>query len=131
MAESTAFSASGEEVISRKIEVEAEVLPQDLSQHDFEEYFEIERTAQEVVKHDYKRVRPFHSILIYHLNSVYVGIIADTQIALQFPDELLHVSVPIFRALKAKAGPGHDFYVLADTSYGRHAAALVTTCMTL
>ena len=43
------------------------------------------------------------------------------QIALQFPDELLGASVPIYRSLKTKAGNGHDFYVLADTSYGRQA----------
>lgn len=41
------------------------------------------------------------------------------QIALQFPDELLRDSVPIFRRLKARLGEGHDLYVLADTSYGR------------
>jgi diphthamide biosynthesis enzyme Dph1/Dph2-like protein len=43
-----------------------------------------------------------------------------TQIALQFPDELLHASVPIYQSLKARLGGGRDLYVLADTSYGRY-----------
>ena len=43
------------------------------------------------------------------------------QVALQFPDELLHHSVPIFRALKSKIGDRSQLYVLADTSYGRQA----------
>src|ERR1700728_3049224 len=60
------------------------------------------------------------------------------QVALQFPDELLCVSVPIYLALKHALenekgldadGNDHDegkgsevgLYVLADTSYGRHA----------
>lgn len=46
------------------------------------------------------------------------------QVALQFPDELLHNSVPIFRALKAKVGENVQLYVLADTSYGRQALFL-------
>jgi diphthamide biosynthesis protein 2 len=41
------------------------------------------------------------------------------QIALQFPDELLHDSVRIFRALKDKIGDDQQLFVLADTSYGR------------
>lgn len=43
------------------------------------------------------------------------------QVALQFPDELLHDSVPIYRALKTRIGEESDLYVLADTSYGRQA----------
>lgn len=39
------------------------------------------------------------------------------QIALQFPDELLHASVPVFRALKRRIGKDQELYVLADTSY--------------
>ena len=68
MAENTAFSASGEEVISRKIDVEVDVLPQDLSPEAFEDYFEIERTAQEVLKHDYKRVGAAWNSLIAMAN---------------------------------------------------------------
>lgn len=43
------------------------------------------------------------------------------KVALQFPDELLQYSVPIYRALKASA-PEKEFYVMADTSYGRCAS---------
>ncbi|GJE95962.1 diphthamide biosynthesis protein [Phanerochaete sordida] len=94
MAETTTFAASGEEAIARQIHVEQDEAPHDLSPNDLEDFFEIERTVEKVLKHDYKRI------------------------ALQFPDELLHLSVPIYRSLKAKCGTGHDFYVLADTSYG-------------
>ncbi len=45
------------------------------------------------------------------------------QIALQFPDELLHDSVPIYRHLKAMVGH-RELYVLADTSYGRYSYVL-------
>jgi diphthamide biosynthesis protein 2 len=42
-----------------------------------------------------------------------------SQIALQFPDELLHDSVPIYHRLKRAIGADRELYVLADTSYGR------------
>ena len=34
---------------------------------------------------------------------------------------MLRFSVPIYRALMSRLGPGRELYVLADTSYGRHA----------
>ncbi|KAJ8469937.1 hypothetical protein ONZ51_g8656 [Trametes cubensis] len=93
MAELTAFSSSGEEAITRTIELHEEV-PTNLSPEELEDTFDIERTVKEIEKGDYKRV------------------------ALQFPDELLPHSVPIFKALKAKIADGRELYVLADTSYG-------------
>ncbi|KIP03700.1 hypothetical protein PHLGIDRAFT_25997 [Phlebiopsis gigantea 11061_1 CR5-6] len=94
MTETTTFADSGEEAITRQIHIESDEIPQELSQEEFEAYFDIDRTVEIVLKHDYKRI------------------------TLQFPDELLGASVPIYRSLKSKAGVGHDFYVLADTSYG-------------
>jgi hypothetical protein len=41
------------------------------------------------------------------------------QIALQFPDELLHDSVPVYQELRKRLGEDQKAYVLADTSYGR------------
>ncbi|KAI1789095.1 diphthamide biosynthesis protein [Ganoderma leucocontextum] len=93
MAEITTFSSSGADVISRPIDLEEEI-PDTLPQDQFEETYEITRTVQEVEKQDYKRI------------------------ALQFPDELLPHSVPIFRALKTRTKEVREFYVLADTSYG-------------
>lgn len=46
------------------------------------------------------------------------------QIALQFPDELLHDSVPVYKALRQILGPEINLYVLADTSYGRQVSGL-------
>ena len=53
MAENTAFSSSGEEVIARPIEVEQEGVPLD---EDFDAYYEIDRTVDQISKGDYKRV---------------------------------------------------------------------------
>ncbi|KAG5637479.1 hypothetical protein H0H81_004450 [Sphagnurus paluster] len=89
--ENTAFAASGEEAINRSLEVQIDTSAQDLLPHQFDEFYEMARTAEEITKGDYKRV------------------------ALQFPDELLHDSVPLYRRLKAKIGEGRELYVLADT----------------
>ncbi|KAJ7074706.1 diphthamide biosynthesis protein [Mycena amicta] len=90
MAENT-FSASGADVIARKISVEPDTSIH--SQSELDDFYDIERTISSIVAGDYKRV------------------------ALQFPDELLHDSVPIYRRLKAGIG-SRELYVLADTSYG-------------
>ncbi|KAG6822309.1 hypothetical protein H0H92_014365 [Tricholoma furcatifolium] len=105
-AEHSAFSTSGEDVITRSLDVHADTTADELSPSDFDEFYDIPRTADEIVKGDYKRV------------------------ALQFPDELLHVSVPIYRRLKAKIGDGRELYVLADTSYGRQAPAITMHIIT-
>ncbi|KAJ6510615.1 putative diphthamide synthesis protein-domain-containing protein [Mycena sanguinolenta] len=91
-AENTTFFASGADAISRTIDVNPETTP--TSSHELDSYYNIERTIAEIIAGDYKRV------------------------ALQFPDELLHDSVPIYRRLKAGIGIGRELYVLADTSYG-------------
>ncbi|KAH7886697.1 putative diphthamide synthesis protein-domain-containing protein, partial [Phlebopus sp. FC_14] len=88
------FSASGEEAITRSIDLESHPSAQRSISSDFSEFYEIERTAGTIVQGNFKRV------------------------ALQFPDELLHDSVPIYRLLKHRVGDGHELYVLADTSYG-------------
>ncbi|OJA17380.1 hypothetical protein AZE42_10969 [Rhizopogon vesiculosus] len=90
----SAFSASGEDAITRTIEFNVDPFTQDIVSSDLVETYEIERTVAAIVEGNFKRV------------------------ALQFPDELLCHSVPIYRLLKDKAGEGHDIYVLADTSYG-------------
>ena len=77
------------------------------------------------------------SDFLLHSQAGYVDIsLVCKQVALQFPDELLCVSVPIYLALKhvlenekgsddndhgEGKGPEVGLYVLADTSYGRHA----------
>ena len=59
--------------------------------------------------------------IIYHLDNPY------RKVALQFPDDLLQYSVPLYRSLRAKV-PGKEFFVMADTSFGRYVsrAPLVT-----
>ncbi|KAJ7688973.1 putative diphthamide synthesis protein-domain-containing protein [Mycena rosella] len=91
-AENTAFSTSGADAIARTIDVQPERTI--TSPSELDDFYEIERTIAEILTGDYKRV------------------------ALQFPDELLHDSVPIYRRLKAGIGLGRELYVLADTSYG-------------
>jgi diphthamide biosynthesis protein 2 len=95
-AENTTFFASGADAISRTIDVQPESTV--TSPSELDHFYEIERTIAEILTGDYKRV------------------------ALQFPDELLHDSVPIYRRLKSGIGIGRELYVLADTSYGRHVA---------
>ncbi|KAH9929211.1 diphthamide biosynthesis protein [Fomitopsis serialis] len=92
MEPTTAFAASGEDAITRTIDLD-DVL-EELSPEELEDYYDIDRTVEQICKGDYKRI------------------------ALQFPDELLRDSVPIFRRLKARLGDGRELYVLADTSYG-------------
>ncbi|KAH0582503.1 hypothetical protein H2248_010446 [Termitomyces sp. 'cryptogamus'] len=99
-AEHSAFAASGEDAINRTLDVHADNTANELSPSEFEEFYEISQTAKEIVKGDYRRI------------------------ALQFPDEILHVSVPIYRRLKANIGEGRELYVLADTSYGRQALVI-------
>ncbi|KAF7305490.1 2-(3-amino-3-carboxypropyl)histidine synthase subunit 2 [Mycena chlorophos] len=85
MAENT-FSSSGADVIARQIEVQPETSLR--SQAELDDFYDIERTASSIVAGDYKRI------------------------ALQFPDELLHDSVPIYRRLKAGIGSGRELYLL-------------------
>ncbi|KAI0702377.1 diphthamide biosynthesis protein [Cerioporus squamosus] len=94
MAEVTTFSSSGADAITRTIELAEEDIPNTSTSAQFEEAFDIERTVKEIEDGDYKRI------------------------ALQFPDELLPHSVPIFRLLKSKIADTRELYVLADTSYG-------------
>lgn len=68
MAETTTFAASGEEAIARQIHVETEEVPNTPSQQEFETYFDIGRTVQEVLKHDYKRVGAVDYLSTHHTN---------------------------------------------------------------
>lgn len=58
----TAFSSSSEEAITRTIEVHPDTNADKLSVKEFNDHYEIEETAAEILKNDYKRVcqRPFH-----------------------------------------------------------------------
>ncbi|SJL06508.1 related to Diphthamide biosynthesis protein 2 [Armillaria ostoyae] len=88
------FSSSSEDPISRVVDVRPDETALHLaSSQKFEDYYDIDETAQWITNGDYQRV------------------------ALQFPDELLHDSVRIYRSLKNKVG-SRDLYILADTSYG-------------
>ncbi|KAI0821748.1 diphthamide biosynthesis protein [Trametes gibbosa] len=93
MAEVTTFSSSGEDAITRTINLHEDV-PSVLSEADYDITFDVARTVEEIERGDYKRI------------------------ALQFPDEFLPHSVPIFKALKLKIAPSRELYVLADTTYG-------------
>ncbi|KAF8609001.1 diphthamide biosynthesis protein [Ceratobasidium sp. AG-I] len=92
---SGAFSTAGEDAITRTIEInDSELTSAQIQDADLDDLFEIVETAQAIKEGDYK------------------------QIALQFPDELLGVSVPIYKRLKELLGEGRNAYVLADTTYG-------------
>ncbi|KAI0077998.1 diphthamide biosynthesis protein [Panus rudis PR-1116 ss-1] len=105
MAENTAFAASGEDAITRTIEVQPEGPSDNLSEESLAAFYDIDRTVDEIERGDFKRI------------------------ALQFPDELLHASVPIYRTLKRRLRPDRELYVLADTSYGRQAYYASICCV--
>ncbi|KAL4072116.1 diphthamide biosynthesis protein [Scleroderma citrinum] len=88
------FSSSGEEAIGRSIDLNLSSSAQRPTSSGIFDFYEIEKTAKEIRQGAFKRI------------------------ALQFPDELLHDSVPVYRLLKQLVDDGQELYVLADTSYG-------------
>ena len=54
----TSFADSGEAVISQKFEVSPDLSASSLSADEFAEYYDIERTVDEIVKEGYKSVCP-------------------------------------------------------------------------
>lgn len=76
MAENTAFSSSGSDIISQTIHIEEQdARPKDLSEEDLPVYYEIDRTVHEILKGDYKRVRSdilFIQYITTYLYSYYV-----------------------------------------------------------
>ncbi|TDL18370.1 diphthamide biosynthesis protein [Rickenella mellea] len=89
MATVSAFSTSGEDAISRTVQIQTSETPSPGSA-EFEDYYEIAEIAKQIESWD----------------------------SLQFPDELLHDSVPVHHLLKARLSKSRDLYILADTSYG-------------
>ncbi|KAI0248536.1 diphthamide biosynthesis protein [Lactifluus subvellereus] len=88
------FSSSGQQVIQRSVILDSNETRSQLSSEESGDYYELEWTANEIISNNYKRI------------------------ALQFPDELLQDSVPIYHSLKRAIGADRELYVLADTSYG-------------
>jgi hypothetical protein len=56
MAEHTAFSTSGEDAITRRIDVKVDTTADQLAAGEFDQFYEIERTTAELIEGDYKRV---------------------------------------------------------------------------
>lgn len=67
----------------------------------------------------------FCIILMYGGGREELGWWLYVKIALQFPDELLHDSVPISLILKRELEGSCEVYIMADTSYGRCAVLLL------
>ncbi|KAH6902623.1 putative diphthamide synthesis protein-domain-containing protein [Coprinopsis sp. MPI-PUGE-AT-0042] len=82
------FSSASEDVIQQTIDIHKPTVT------DPDKFYEIPETASQIIENDYKRI------------------------ALQFPDDLLPDSVPIYKRLKAAIGNGRELFILADTSYG-------------
>lgn len=59
------FSTSGEDAIQKTIDVQPETSTLSLSPHQFEDFYEIGRTAEEIVRGNYSRVR-----YLFHINMV-------------------------------------------------------------
>ncbi|KAI0271164.1 putative diphthamide synthesis protein-domain-containing protein [Russula aff. rugulosa BPL654] len=88
------FSSSAQAIIQKPLALESDETSAQLSAEQFNDYYELEWTANEINSKNYMRV------------------------ALQYPDELLRDSVPIYQNLKRAVGATRELYVLADTSYG-------------
>jgi diphthamide biosynthesis protein 2 len=110
------FSSSDQVPITRTITLGS---TQTLSPAAFEDVYEVARTADEIVRGDHRRVSYYLSNCEATSDRFLRLVFTQAQIALQFPDDLLHDAVPLYRLLKQKVGPGREMYVLADTSYGR------------
>ncbi|KAF8325189.1 putative diphthamide synthesis protein-domain-containing protein [Cantharellus anzutake] len=89
---SEALSAREDRIISESLTVRQVPTPQDLGLSVIE-MFEVQQTVETILLRDFHRI------------------------ALQFPDEYLPYSVPVFQSLSSKL-PNRDLYVLADTSHG-------------
>lgn len=83
---------SGEDAITRTLDVQPESFTD--AAVSLDEAYEIDMTLAEIEKGGYQRI------------------------ALQFPDELLHDAVPVFRAIRDRLPAEKELYVLADTTYG-------------
>ncbi|KAK4057237.1 Diphthamide biosynthesis protein 2 [Microbotryomycetes sp. JL221] len=84
---------SGEDAITRMNDVVPEPFASDATP--FVDAYEIEQTVAEIINEGYNRI------------------------ALQFPDELLHDSVAVYREIRNRLPLDKEVYVLADTTYGR------------
>lgn len=58
--EHSVFAASGEDAITRTLDIHVDHTTDGLSASEFENFYEISRTTEEIVKGDYKRVRVLH-----------------------------------------------------------------------
>ncbi len=54
--ESSAFSTTDESAISRTIDVKPDITADQLSAEEFDEFYDIQRTAHEIIEGDHKRV---------------------------------------------------------------------------
>merc|ERR1711939_438354 len=84
-------SASGVEAIEATIDVQQQ--PQ-ISDASIEVIYDIDSTVEELLRGGWTRV------------------------CLQFPDELLHASVKVFKAIRRRLPDQVELYVMADTTYG-------------
>lgn len=58
--EHTAFATSGKDAITRVIDIDVDTTASQLSSTEFDYFYELERTAEEVIKGDYKRAGSIH-----------------------------------------------------------------------
>ncbi|SGY13620.1 BQ5605_C010g05915 [Microbotryum silenes-dioicae] len=108
---------SGEDAITHTIDVEPEQFASEFES--LSDAYEVENTVHQIVDGGYQRVSSSsHSASVVQAKCIF-----HPQIALQFPDELLHDSVQIYHLLRARLDAHIELYVLADTTYGRQVHA--------
>lgn len=94
------FSSNSSSIIQKQINLDSSEGSQLKSiKEDLNFYFDIEKITSWLVKNEFNRV------------------------ALQFPDELLNISVKVCTCLKEKC-PNVLFFILADTFYDRYSISV-------
>ena len=105
----TAFSSADAAIIEHRVELDPDAVQATASASGraVEELYDIESTARQ---------------LVYERNSAKKMTPPLQRVALQFPDEALIDSVPVYhalnKALKSLTDTPPRLYILADTSYG-------------
>lgn len=100
-----AIANSGQDIINTINTTEQHSIALPLHQE-----YEIQRTVQAIITGNYSIVPPLTPSIL----------LLTPQIALQFPDQLLHHAVPVYHQLRKLLPPHKELYILADTTYASH-----------
>lgn len=108
-------SASGVEAIETTIDITPQI---QISEVPLEDVYEVDRTVAEIQRGRWTKVC-LHKVFKSNRMSQPANLTSAMQVCMQFPDELLHDSVPVFQAVRRRLPDNVELYVMADTTHGR------------